>query len=175
MATVGGGGLGHLKLIEALFELPVPGYEIPLQTLGIHYRVIGGMGIDEACISKELATVNETSFNALPHDTLKKALEGLRAPPGSRLAQDTVVRDLTVEIVAQKIQPVQAFGNGEHEFSLGSDIVEDQKEHHLKDYRGRHGGIALRSIGVFDLVVDEVKVDGSGDPSEWMIVANPFV
>jgi len=57
MATVGGGGLGHLKVIEAFFELPVPAYEIPLQTLGIHHRVSGGIGIDEACISKELAAV----------------------------------------------------------------------------------------------------------------------
>ena len=32
--------------------------------------------------------------------------------------------------------------------------------------------IALHSIGVFDLVADEVKVDGSGDLSERMIFAN---
>jgi len=35
--------------------------------------------------------------------------------------------------------------------------------------------IALHSIGTFDLVADEVKVDGSGDLSERMIVANAFV
>ena len=55
----------------------------------------------------------------------------MNAPPGPGLTEDTVVGDLIIEIVAQKVQPVQPFGNGRHQFSLGSDIVEDQKEHHL--------------------------------------------
>ena len=65
MAAVGGGSLGNLKVIEPTLKLPVPSYEIPLQALGIHHGVIGGIGIDEAGIGKELCAINKTGLNAL--------------------------------------------------------------------------------------------------------------
>ena len=58
--AVGRGCLLRLQLIEATLKLPVGFCEILLDAPGIHHRVIGGIGIDEAGIGKELCAVNQT-------------------------------------------------------------------------------------------------------------------
>jgi hypothetical protein len=100
VAAVRGGGLGGFYLIESLLDASVPLIEVSLQAVGVEHRVIGGIGIDEARINKELSAINETSFHALPDNMLKESLKGTGSPSGPGFTEDTVVGDFTVKIIA---------------------------------------------------------------------------
>jgi len=175
VAAVRGGGLGGFYLIESLLEASVTLIEVSLQAVRINDRVIGGVGIDEARVDKELAPVHEPCLHALLHDTFKETLKGIHSPSSPGFTEHAVVGDLAVELVAQKPQPIQALRDGVHELPLRSDIVEDQKKHELEDHWRRHGDVPLEPVGVCHLLVDELEVDCVVDLSEDVILANAFL
>jgi hypothetical protein len=44
--------------------------ELAFQALRINDRVVGGIGVDQAEIDKDLAAVNQSGLNALQNDSL---------------------------------------------------------------------------------------------------------
>ena len=150
---------GFLRLLQAGLQLPAALHQVGLEGRPAEHRVVGGIGLDEARVHKELGAVHQARLHALPHDALEEAPEGLHAPAHPGLAQHAVVRDLAVQVVAQKPQPVEPQRNRVHQLPLRAHVVENQKEHHLQDRRGRYGDIALDPVAVPDLVIDEVEID----------------
>ena len=59
-------------------------------------------------------------------------------------------RDLAVQVVAQKPQPVEPKRNRVHQLPLRAHVVENQKKHHLEDRRRRNGDIALDPVAVLN-------------------------
>jgi hypothetical protein len=60
-------------------------------------------------------------------------------------------------------------------FAFGTHIVKDQKQDHLEDHRRRNGFITVNAVGVFDFIVNKVKVNIALNFSQDMIFANTLI
>jgi hypothetical protein len=59
--------------------------------------------------------------------------------------------------------------------TLASDVVKDQKEHQLQDHWRRNLGVAVGSVQMVYLVVDEVGINGLGDLAKGMVGPNTLI
>jgi len=60
-------------VIGPRFKLQEARVDVFFEAVSDHHGVIGGIGIDGACIGKECAASDKTSSNALPHDAQRSA------------------------------------------------------------------------------------------------------
>ena len=148
-----------LSLFKPGFKFPVAAPKLVLQRLGVDNGVVRCVGLHQAGVHKDLAPVHQTGLDALENDPLEEVPEYFRSPALPRLGEDAVVRDLRVKVVTQEPDPVQPLRQGGHKFTLGSDIVRNQKEHQFQHYRGRRRDVA----GLFgEQIVNCFMQDGNG-------------
>jgi len=142
--------------------------------LPIDYRVIGCIGLQKAGIHKKLRAIHQPCFHTLPDDPFKESPEGRHTPPGSGFTQYALIGNPIFPVKSQKPHPVHALPNRQHQFPLRTNIVEDQKKHHLEDDRKGNRNITFGPIRVLHFLVDEIEVDPPDDLPLNMILSNPL-
>jgi hypothetical protein len=139
----------------------------------VDHRVFRGMGINEAAVRKNPGAVDEARLDTLGDDAFKERAEYLFSPSPSGFRQDTMIRDLRFDGIAQEPEPVEALRERLHQLPLGAYIVEHEQEHELQDHGGRDRDMAGCAVRLFDLLVDKIEVDLFLDPAEEMVLTDP--
>lgn len=116
---------GKVSLVEFAVAFPVdrqlrqPGFEflivpVMLAFQGVHVYdgVIGGIGLDEARVHKDLGALNQPDWHALADNAFKEVSEGNRSPAAGGLAQDAMLGDIVIEIEIEKPEPIEPLGQG---------------------------------------------------------------
>jgi len=62
-----------------------------------------------------------------------------------------------------------------HGLSLGTDIIRKYRKHHLQDDSRGNKDIPIVPVGVFDLSIDEIKINLPLNPSQSMVRRNPLI
>lgn len=143
--------------------------------LGFDKLVLVGVGLEMGRIRVQGATIDHLATDGLDHDLVENLLihRALVEATATVLADGRSVGNLVFQAKAQK----PAIGDIDFDLFNQPPLTADakqipQKEHLEEHCRIKSRSAIVRTVQVFDLVVDETKIDELGDLAEEMILGN---